>query len=168
MRYDNPQLEELIFYKDQKLKFERRNIEVEKLLQEKDSEIQNHNEQLKKNNQEFLKLNSKHNGLLLYASDLQKKLENIEIELLEKNQTISKFKNTDWGDMISKRDIKINILENDLLYYKNELNRIKSSLSSEKAIDSDIPRRIDNLIDSYISENKQYKRMVFFIIIRNF
>lgn len=160
MSHGNDVLEELEFYKNEKLKFEKRNHEVEKILTDKENAILDLNDLMKKNNQEFLKLNSKHNGLLLYASDLQKKLENLEIELLEKNQQISKFQYSDWGEIIKIRDNKINILQNDIFYYKNELNKIKSVIGNEKAIDNDIPRRIDNLIDSYITENKKYKRMV--------
>ncbi len=160
MSNDNEILYELEFFKNEKLKFEKRNLEVEKILNEKLNEFMSLNEKLRKNTEEFLKLNSKHNGLLLYASDLQKKLDNLEIELLEKNQKIFKFQSTEWGEMITRRDYKIDILQNDILYYKNELNRIKSVLGNEKVIDNDIPRRIDNLIDSYITENKKYKRIV--------
>lgn len=115
---------------------------------------------IEKNNQEFLKLNSKHNGLLLYASDLQKKLENHEIELLEKNEQISKFQCADWGKLINKRDTKITILQNELTYYKNEIIKIKTALGKENTLDDDISIRVDKLIDSYIRENKKYKRIV--------
>ena len=64
--------------------------------------------------------------------------------------------------MISRRDNKIHILQNDILHYRNELNKIKSILGNVKAVDNDIPQRIDNLIDSYITENKKYKRMVYY------
>ncbi len=148
---------------NEKIKFEKRSIDLEKLLSSKEEDISKLNETIEKSNQEFLKLNSKHNGLLLYASDLQKKLENVEIDLLEKNDQLEKFQSTDWGKLISKRDCKITILQNDLIYYKNELEKMKSALGNESQnYNKNLSMRLDNLIDGYIIENKKYKRMVKF------
>lgn len=155
----------LDFYKNEKIKFEKRNLQVEKELQEKNEEIKKLNTILENNNIEFAKLNSKHNGLLLYASDLQKKVENLDIELLERTQEINKFKSTDWGKLLHERDQLIKILQNDLVFYKSELNKIKTTLGfsntgNTKANPLELASRVDNLIDNYIVENKKFKRIV--------
>jgi chromosome segregation ATPase len=153
--------ERLDFFRSEKIKFEKRNLEVEKNLSEKNEEIKKITENLEKNKEEFSKLNSKHNGLLLYASDLQKKIEIIDIELLEKKQEINKFSSSDWGKLLTEKDQVIKILQNDIAFYRNEVNKIKNFLGvNKKMIPIDLAKRFDHLIDSYIAENKKYKRIV--------
>ena len=158
----NQMQNKLDFFKKERLNFEKGKNDFEKILSEKCDEIKKINDSLEKNNQDFIKLNSKHNGILLYASDLQKKVEKLEVEILEKKEEISKFNTTDWGKLLNERDRVIKILQNDILYYKTEVGKIKSFLgvNDNTNFPHDLAKRVDNLVENYLTENKKFKKIV--------
>ena len=67
-------------------------------------------------NEEYSKLNAKHNALMVYASDIQKKLDISNIELSQiKNKCHG---NEDTDKIINEKENIIAILQNEVNYYK--------------------------------------------------
>ena len=67
-------------------------------------------------NEEYSKLNAKHNALMVYASDIQKKLDLNNIELSQlKNKCHS---NEETDKIINEKEKVISILQNEINYYK--------------------------------------------------
>ena len=105
-------------------------------------------------NEEYSKLNAKHNALMVYASDIQKKLDLSNIEL-------SKIKNKCHGNeetdkIINEKENIITILQNEVNYYKKLCG--KNNFNNFQMNDYNINHKLDSLIDKYISENKKLKQ----------
>ena len=103
-------------------------------------------------NEEFGKLNAKHNSLMVYASDLQKKVDSLEVEVKEKNSQM------DINKLLSEKDNLITNLQNEINYYKST-SSFPSKLpnggtGSEVSM---INKRLDDLIEDYIKENRKLK-----------
>ena len=99
--------------------------------------------------------------MLIYASDIQKKCDILELENQEKHEELNRLKALDWGRLLLERDNVIKILQQDVGFFKNELNTIKSNLlSSQKLYGNDLTKRMDNLLENYLMENKKYKKIV--------
>ena len=85
----------------------------------------------------------------------------MELEYHEKGEEINRFRALDWGRLLIERDNVIKILQTDVNFYKNELNTIKSNLlSSQKLYGNDVTKRMDSLLENYLTENKKNKKIV--------
>ena len=108
-------------------------------------------------NEEYSKLNAKHNALMVYASDIQKKLDLSNIELSQiKNKCHG---NEDTDKIINEKENIIAILQNEVNYYKKLC--VKNNNFNYNAFpqnDFNINHKLDSLIDKYISENKKLKQ----------
>jgi chromosome segregation ATPase len=140
-----------------------RNTELEGVLLEKSNQIKKVSNTNDNITEEYNKLSAKHNALLIYSSDIQKKLDLCEIELNEKKEENDKILNCDWGKLLAQRDNIIKILKNELVYYKQEFNNLKNfvtGIENKKHLTDDNMKRIDVLLENYLQENKKYKKMV--------
>ena len=112
-------------------------------------------------NEEYSKLNSKHNALMVYASDIQKKLDlaNIEISQIKKKA----YDNEEIDKIINEKENIISILQNEVNYYKKlcgkkiNLNYNTFPMSDFNNNNININQKLDSLIDKYITENKKLK-----------
>ena len=108
-------------------------------------------------NEEYSKLNAKHNALMVYASDIQKKLDLSNIELSQiKNKCHG---NEDTDKIINEKENIIAILQNEVNYYKKlcgKNNNFNYNVFPQN--DFNINHKLDSLIDKYISENKKLKQ----------
>lgn len=148
----------------------KKNLELEEKFLEKSNEIKRISNDMDQINEEYCKLNAKHNALMIYASDIQKKLDILELEIGEKRVELNRIKNSDLGKVLSEKENFIKILQNELKYYKEEFNyKIKNASSPSELKSPEYNKnnnnkstitRLENLIDSYIQENKKYKRIL--------
>jgi chromosome segregation ATPase len=162
-------LEEMLFGKNEQLsktndELQKKNYELEEKLLEKDNEVKNLSTSIEQLTEDYGKLTAKHNALLIYASDLQKKLDIYQIELVEKRDEILSFKKSDMGKIIQEKERLFKITEKELAYYKGEVNKLKSacpnSFTTPGNYKSDF--KFDNhLLDNYVQENKRLKRLVY-------
>ncbi len=144
----------------------KKNYELEEKLLEKNNEIKKMSNDIEHMTEEYSKLIAKHNALLIYASDIQKKCDLMEIEISEKKEEIAKYQQSDWGKLLLERDVMIKALGNDISYYKGEIAKIKANLlSNQPQYANDLTKRIDSLLDSYLQENKKYKKIVILLYI---
>ena len=108
-------------------------------------------------NEEYSKLNAKHNALMVYASDIQKKLDLSNIELSQiKNKCHG---NEDTDKIINEKENIIAILQNEVNYYKKLCGKNNNfNYNTFPQNDFNINHKLDSLIDKYISENKKLKQ----------
>jgi hypothetical protein len=139
----------------------KKNLDLEGQILHKSNELKKICNSSDSLNEEYLKLTAKHNALLIYASDIQKKVDSLEVEIIDKNREIEKYKGSDWGKLITEKENLIRVLQNEVSIYKTEIQKIKSNLlSTGKGYVSDITKRIDSLLEIYLNENKKYKKIL--------
>jgi hypothetical protein len=158
------QLSEDFFNKIESLKKENLILE-EKNLELEDENLENTNLLKKFENdldqitQKYNTLTAKHNALLVYSTDIQKKLDLIIIDNNEKKEEILKLTNSDWGKLLNQRDNLIKILKNELNYYKSEVSNLKSNKGNTHPEDNN-SKRIESLLENYLQDNKKCKKIV--------
>jgi len=141
-------------------------LEIE--LKGKNNEIKNLTDiynQLKDN---YNKLNAKHNALMIYASDIQKKNDVLELEIQNKESKISEnIKNNDESNInkiLLEKDSLISHLEEENQLYKEQLDKIKQRLLGEGGPNNLENQNISNLIDKLnnelLSEIIKYKQII--------
>ena len=143
--------------KNENENYEKKCKELEEKLLEKTNEstkILNNLDQL---SNEHGRLNAKHNALLIYASDIQKKLDMNDIEINEKKEEINNLLNSDWGKIISEKENLIKILQNEIKYYKEEFKKLITITRGTKINEPN--SRLENLLETFLQENKRYKKI---------
>ena len=141
-------------------------LEIE--LKGKNNEIKNLTDiynQLKDN---YNKLNAKHNALMIYASDIQKKNDVLELEIQNKESKISEnIKSNDESNInkiLLEKDSLISHLEEENQLYKEQLDKIKQRLLGEGGPNNLENQNISNLIDKLnnelLSEIIKYKQII--------
>ena len=139
----------------------KKNAELNEDLNKKINELKKMTNLFDELNEEYSKLNSKHNALMVYASDIQKKLDlaNIEISQIKKKA----YDNEEIDKIINEKENIISILQNEVNYYKklcgkkSNLNYNTFPMSDFNNNNININQKLDSLIDKYITENKKLK-----------
>ena len=162
----NPSLYQEIYNKNNLLEIE---------LKSKNNEIKNLTELYNQLQDNYNKLNAKHNALMIYASDIQKKNDVLELEIQEKNIKLTEQKNINddsdkiepnfnMSKLLSEKDAMINHLEEENQLYKSNLEKIKQRLIGDGDINNLENQNISNLIDKlnneYLSEAIKYKQII--------
>ena len=132
----------------------KKNTELTDDLNKKISELQKMTNLFDELNEEYSKLNAKHNALMVYASDIQKKLDLSNIELSQIKNKCHGNEETD--KIINEKENIITILQNEVNYYKKLCG--KNNFNNFQMNDYNINHKLDSLIDKYISENKKLKQ----------
>ena len=153
----NGKMYEDLFNKNEQLfkkceNYEKKNTELEELFLDKNNEVKKLNNKLEQVTEEYNKLLAKHNALLIYSSDLQKKIDIVELEFSDIKEELISYKKSDWGKLLQERDKIIRINEKELNFYKQEINNIKSNIKTDK--------RLDSLLDNYLHDNKKFRKIV--------
>jgi len=69
-------------------------------------------------NEEYTKLNSKHNALMVYASDIQTKLDLSNIKMNTKQKQNYLFNENEFKRILNQKNNMISILQNEVNFYK--------------------------------------------------
>ena len=145
--------------------------ELENTVTSKTNEVKKVSDLFDQLTEEYSKLNSKHNALMIYASDLQKKVDILEIDLQDAK---ANEQNKDFVKVLSEKDSLITILQNEIQYYKDQLKnksqfnisnypqqRGYSSMNNNNIQENSIlVKKIDELTENYIKENKKLKEKI--------
>ena len=146
--------------------------ELENTVTSKTNEVKKVSDLFDQLTEEYSKLNSKHNALMIYASDLQKKVDILEIDLQDAK---ANEQNKDFVKILSEKDSLITILQNEIQYYKDQLKNKSqfnisnypqqsgySSMNNNNNIqeNSILVKKIDELTENYIKENKKLKEKI--------
>jgi pSer/pThr/pTyr-binding forkhead associated (FHA) protein len=156
--YENLKSKIDIFSKDNKSLSEK-NLQLETLILQKTNENKKLSNNIESINENYSKLNAKHNALLLYASDIQKKIDLVLLDLEEKKVEIHKFTTTDWGKTILEKDSLNKLLQNEIQLLKSEYSKIKNFIADKNELNAS-NQRLDTLLQNYLNENKKYKKIV--------
>ena len=138
----------------EKEELNKKNTEITDDLNKKITELNKMTNLFDELNEEYSKLNAKHNALMVYASDIQKKLDLTNIELSQIKNKCHGNEETD--KIINEKENIIAILQNEISYYKKLCG--KNNFNTLQANDYNINHKLDSLIDKYISENKKLKQ----------
>ena len=120
----------------------------------KQAELDNVSMSFAQLNDEFNKLNAKHNALLQYASDIQKKNDFLELTIKEKNAQIEKLEKNDNNRILLEKEAMIKILQNENMFYNTELQKIKQCFNSQN-----VNYQLDLLINEYLTQISTLKRI---------
>ena len=133
----------------------KKNMELTDDLNKKITELKKMTNLFDELNEEYSKLNAKHNALMVYASDIQKKLDLNNIELSQlKNKCHS---NEETDKIINEKEKVISILQNEINYYKKLCGK-NTIFPNDINNNSNLNQKLDSLIDKYINENKKLKQ----------
>ena len=162
----NPSLYQEIYNKNNLLQIE---------LKSKNNEIKNLTSLYNQLQDNYNKLNAKHNALMIYASDIQKKNDVLELEIQEKNIIISESnlskENKDeiepkinMNKLLNEKEAMITHLQEENQLYKNNLEKIKQKLigggDAQTLENQNISSLIDKLNNEYLSEAIKYKQII--------
>jgi len=133
----------------------KKNTELTDDLNKKITELKKMTNLFDELNEEYSKLNAKHNALMVYASDIQKKLDLSNIELSQlKNKCHA---NEEIDKIINEKENVIAILQNEINYYKKLCGK-NNNFNYNTIPQNDVGQKLDSLIDKYINENKKLKQ----------
>ena len=116
----------------------------------------------------YNKLNAKHNALMIYASDIQKKNDILELEIQNKditiNENFSKNNELNLNKLLLEKETLINYLQEENQLYKEHLGKIKERLMVEGGPNNlenqNISNSIEKLNNEYLSEIIKYKQII--------
>ena len=144
-------------------------------LKSKNNEIKNLTSLYNQLQDKYNKLNAKHNALMIYASDIQKKNDVLELDIQEKNiiisdKNISKENNDEiepninLNKLLTEKEAMINHLQEENQLYKTNLDKIKQRLlgagDKNTLENQNISNLIDKLNNEYLSEAIKYKQII--------
>ena len=135
-----------------------KNSNLEKKLNEKTNELQNITSLYDELNDKYNKLNARHNALMIYASEIQKKNDTLELNYKEAKTQLLLYDNQDISKIIKEKEKMISHLQEENNIYKNELSKIKNSL-----INPNNPNINDNLtvlMNDYLRQITKYKQII--------
>ena len=105
---------------------------------------------------------------MIYASNLQKKVDILNIELADEKKLSEK--NKDVNKIISEKDSIIEILQNEINYYKNQFQKEKMNSNYQQfplqfqipfqQNDNVLNKKLDLLLENYSKENKKLKEKI--------
>ena len=133
----------------------KKNSELTDDLNKKITELKKMTNLFDELNEEYSKLNAKHNALMVYASDIQKKLDLSNIELSQLKNKCHANEETD--KIINEKENIIAILQNEINYYKKLCGK-NNNFNYNTMPQNDVGQKLDSLIDKYINENKKLKQ----------
>ena len=143
--------------------------EINKSLNDKIKELKQMTILFEELNEEYTKLNSKNNALIVYASDLQTKLDLSNIKINAKQKQDYLYNENEFKKILNKKNNMISILQNEVNFYKELFNKkniqqeIPFSYNQQMYNNYDnnnvqLNNKLDTISDLFISENKKLKK----------
>ena len=143
--------------------------EINKSLNDKIKELKQMTILFDELNEEYTKLNSKNNALIVYASDLQTKLDLSNIKINAKQKQDYLYNENEFKKILNQKNNMISILQNEVNFYKELFNKkniqqeIPFSYNQQMYNNYDnnnvqLNNKLDTISDLFISENKKLKK----------
>ena len=130
---------------------EKNMIEKQILLKNNQFEIMNLTYNELRN--EYNKLYAKHDALIHYASDLQKKNDILELEIKQNKRQIKNLENNENNKALLDKEKIIKIIQNENDFYNKELQKLKECFNKK-----DIKTQLELIVSEYLIEMENYKR----------
>jgi hypothetical protein len=115
-------------------------------------------------NEEYSKLNSKHNDLIKYTSDIQKKLGLANEEISELKLKYNKYNIIDennLNELLKQKDDIVQILQNEVNFYKDLCNKKGISLYNEEE-NNKLNSKLNTISNIFVNENNKLKKKLEF------
>ena len=117
-------------------------------------------------NEEYSKLNSKHNALMVYASDIQKKLDLSNIKINDYKKKNYLYNEKEFNKILNQKNNMISILQNEVNFYKDLCNKkniqqeIPFSFNQQmnNSNNQQLNNKLNTISDVFINENKKLKK----------
>ena len=117
-------------------------------------------------NEEYSKLNSKHNALMVYASDIQKKLDLSNIKINDYKKKNYLYNEKEFNKILNQKNNMISILQNEVNFYKDLCNKkniqqeIPFSFNQQmnNSSNQQLNNKLNTISDVFINENKKLKK----------
>ena len=143
---------------------EKEKEDLNKALNDKINELKQMTNLFDELNEEYYKLNSRHNALMVYASDIQKKLDlqNIELNEYKTKNIISNEK--DFNNILNQKNNMISIMQNEINFYKelsmrnNNNQTFNQQLYNNNNNTMQLNNQLNTISDIFIKENKKLKK----------
>ena len=141
---------------------EKENKDITELLNDKTNKLKQMNTLFDELNEEYSKLNSKYNDLIDYSSEIKKKLELANEEITElKIKNINNNDHQDLNELIKEKDKIIQILQNEINFYKESFNKKGISLFEQNENDK-LNSKLNTISNIFVSENNKLKKKLEF------
>ena len=150
-------------YEKMKL-LEKENMQIKDLLNDKTNKLKQLNILFDELNEEYSKLNSKHNDLINYTSDIKKKLDSANKEISEFKINNINNNNNEENELIEtvkQKDNIIQILQNELNYYKELCNK-KGMSTYDQDENIKINNKLNTISNIFVNENNKLKKKLEF------
>ena len=117
-------------------------------------------------NEEYSKLNSKHNELMAYASDIQKKLDLSNLKINDYKKQNYLYNEKEFNKILNQKNNMISILQNEVNFYKDLCNKkniqqeIPFSFNQQmnNSSNQQLNNKLNTISDVFINENKKLKK----------
>ena len=139
-------------------------MQIKDLLNDKTNKLKQLNILFDELNEEYSKLNSKHNDLINYTSDIKKKLDSANKEISEFKINNINNNNNDENELIEtvkQKDNIIQILQNELNYYKELCNK-KGMSTYDQDENIKINNKLNTISNIFVNENNKLKKKLEF------
>ena len=140
--------------------------EINLALNDKSNELKQMTVLFDELNEEYSKLNSKHNALMVYASDIQKKLDLSNLKINDYKKQNYLYNEKEFNKILNQKNNMISILQNEVNFYKDLCNKknIQQEIpfSFNQQMNNSNNRQLNNKLntisDVFINENKKLKK----------
>ena len=140
---------------------EKENKDITELLNDKTNKLKQMNTLFDELNEEYSKLNSKYNDLIDYSSEIKKKLELANEEITELKIKNINNDEKDLNELIKEKDKIIQILQNEINFYKESFNKKGISLFEQNENDK-LNSKLNTISNIFVSENNKLKKKLEF------
>lgn len=129
--------------------------DLEVKVKDKSKEIDNITLLYEQMNEKYNKLLAKHNALMLYSSNIQKKNDILEITIQEKNEKVTQLTSQDLGKLLQEKEEMIKLIQNENRFYSAELQKLKIEVANQN-----IAHHLDQIINDYLVQISNLKRVI--------
>ena len=140
--------------------------EINLALNDKSNELKQMTVLFDELNEEYSKLNSKHNELMAYASDIQKKLDLSNLKINDYKKQNYLYNEKEFNKILNQKNNMISILQNEVNFYKDLCNKkniqqeIPFSFNQQmnNSNNQQLNNKLNTISDVFINENKKLKK----------
>jgi len=109
------------------------------------------------------KLMSKNVVVEIYASDLQRKVDVLTLDLKEKTEELEQLKTTDWTKRLLECNSQIEMLREQLLEQEKSYNDLKSQLTAAAQISGGNKKHFETFVEEQSKELLKARKIVMLI-----
>eukprot|EP00826_Nyctotherus_ovalis_P035513 TRINITY_DN3056_c0_g3_i2.p2 TRINITY_DN3056_c0_g3~~TRINITY_DN3056_c0_g3_i2.p2 ORF type:complete len:137 (+),score=57.81 TRINITY_DN3056_c0_g3_i2:938-1348(+) len=106
------------------------------------------------------KLLSKNTVVETYASDLQRKMDVLTLELREKTQELEQLKTTDWTKRLLERNSQIESLRDQLLEQEKNYSDLKAQLTAAAQMSGGNRKHFETFVEEQSKELLKARKIV--------